>query len=249
MKNSPKETVQCSECGADLVRRRVQNGVHRSKFFCNTSCKGAHQKRARLLSKEELEKLYVSDGLDCSEIGRLVGRDPKSIWNWITDYGIPTRSRGSDTRQHFKRGHKMGVGRKHSDDTKEKIRQARVADGSRGLFLPNGDHVLKGRTGKDHPSWKGGSTPERQAFYASQEWRDACVAVWHNADAKCERCGVDHRDIDRDAIKFHVHHVYSFTTYPEHRSDVDNLMLLCETCHRWVHGRKNKSRQFIKEKV
>lgn len=160
----------------------------------------------------------------------------------------PDAPKGSDERQAFKKGHDICVGRVLSDETKEKLRQARIKDGSKGLFLPNGDHVLKGKTGKDHPSWKGGGTPERQAFYASDEWKSACVDVWQRSDAKCERCGMDHRGIDRDEYKFHVHHVYSFTKYPEHRSDVDNLMLLCQDCHRWVHSKKNKKRLFIKEK-
>lgn len=192
--------------------------------------------------------LYWVSGYSCNDIAKIYGKDPKTIWHWMRKLDIPTRPRGSDERQAFKKGHDVCVGRVLSDETKDKIRRARFKDGSRGLFLPNGDHVLKGRTGKDHPSWKGGGTPERQAFYASDEWKSACVDVWHRSDAKCEKCGMDHRCIDREEYKFHVHHVYSFTKYPEHRSDVDNLMLLCQDCHRWVHSKKNKRRLFIKEK-
>lgn len=238
--------VPCNECGSQ-IKRSVPLDRER-KFFCGHQCKAEFQKRAKLLSRYELFDLYINQGLDCSQIGGMVGRDPKSIWNWLKDYGIETRPRGSDERQQFGKGKPHSSGWNHTEETKEKLRQARIADGATCLFLPNGDHVLKGRCGSDHPSWKGGSTPERQYFYASDEWKDACVHVWHRADAKCERCGLDHRDIDRQTFKFHVHHVYSFTTYPEHRSDVDNLMLLCETCHRWVHGRENADRLYIKEK-
>lgn len=241
-----RRQVKCTECGAQIIRNVPLD--RDMNFFCSNVCKGGFQKKTvKPVTKIELNGLYWTYGLDCVQIGKIYGKDPKTIWKWMKDWGLETRPRGSDERQLFKPGHEICKGRVLSDAHKEKLRQARIADGSKCFFRPNGDHVLKGKTGKDHPSWKGGSTPERQAFYASDEWRSACVSVWHRADAKCERCGLDHREIDRTKKKFHVHHVFSFTRYPDYRSDVDNLMLLCEKCHRWVHSRKNVDRLYIKE--
>lgn len=197
------------------------------------------------LTQDELYKLYWLDGLSCVDIGRIVGRDPKTVWAWMKSYGMKTRPRGSDERQQFGKGKKIARGWSHTDETKEKLRQARLADGAKGLFLPNGDHVLKGKRGPDHPSWQGGSTPVRQAFYASDEWKAACVAVWHRDDAKCQRCGIDHRTVDRDATKFHVHHIYGFTRFQHLRADKNNLVLLCGPCHRWVHSKANTDKEWI----
>lgn len=197
------------------------------------------------LTQDELQSLYWDQGLSCVDIGRMVGRDPKTVWAWMKSYGMETRPRGSDERQHFKKGHNLCVGRVMPDSAKEKLRQARLADGAKCLFKPNGDHVLKGRRGKDHPSWQGGSSPVRQAFYASDEWKAACVKVWHRADAKCERCGMDHRAIDREKVKFHVHHIYGFARFPHLRADENNLALLCAPCHRWVHSKANTDKEWI----
>lgn len=197
------------------------------------------------LTQDELQSLYWDQGLSCVDIGRMVGRDPKTVWAWMKSYGMETRPRGSDERQHFKKGHNLCVGRVMPDSAKEKLRQARLADGAKCLFKPNGDHVLKGRRGKDHPSWQGGSSPVRQAFYASDEWKAACVKVWHRADAKCERCGMDHRTIDREKVKFHVHHIYGFARFPHLRADENNLALLCAPCHRWVHSKANTDKEWI----
>jgi len=239
--------VSCEECGASLMRRPINpnTGKPIKAFFCGHSCKGKHQKRARLITKDQAEQMYIRDGMSAVDIGQLVGRDPKSVLNWLVDWGIPTRPRGADPRQHFVKGHDLNNGRKHSAEAKAKISAARKADGSKSLFRPDGSHVLKGRRGRDHPSWKGGSTPVRNAFYASDEWKAACVAAWHKADAKCERCGLDHRTIDRKLHAFHVHHVRSFTTCPELRAEPSNLRLLCAPCHRWVHGKKNINSDFI----
>lgn len=246
--NNSKREVKCSECGAVLSRRPINanTGMPITHFFCDHKCKGEHQKMVRPITKEQAEAMYLRDGMSAVDIGRIVGRHPKGVWNWLKDWGIPTRPRGADGRQHFAKGHKICVGRKHTDATKEKLRQARIADGAKCFFLPNGNHVLKGKRGAEVHSWKGGVTPLRQAFYSSDEWKAACVHVWSRADAKCERCGLDHRFIDRSKAKFHVHHVASFAKHPALRSDPDNLRLLCAPCHRWVHGKLNFNNDFIR---
>jgi len=236
------QKTHCHQCGATIVRNvRIENP---QKCFCDNTCKGDYQRTLKPISRDECVSMYEA-GMSCVDIGAIVNRDAKSVWTWLKDWGVATRPRGADERQHFKMGHDLCVGRKLSDYTKDKIRQARVRDKSKGLFLPNGDHVLKGRTGKDHPSWRGGVTPLRNAFYSSEEWKAACVSVWHRDDAMCQRCGLDHRNINRQEKRFHIHHIKSFAMFPELRASPDNLILLCDTCHRWVHSRANTENKFI----
>lgn len=239
--------VCCSECGTSIRRRPLhpKTKLPICKFFCDIHCKAMHQRRARPVSTDDLRRMYIDQGMSAPEIASVCGRHPKRVWQWLIDDGIPTRPRGHDESLRFQAGHKIGIGRIQSEQTRAKIRQARVNDGSKGLFKPNGDHVLKGRRGKDHPSWRGGGTPERQAFYASDEWKAACRDVWHRADARCDRCGLNHRLVNRAQMAFHVHHVASFSLYPSLRSDPANLNLLCAPCHRWVHSRANTESLFL----
>ena len=106
------------------------------------------------------------------------------------------------------------------------------------------DNPMWNKRGELNPNWKGGITPERQAFYQSQEWKDACSFVWKRDGAKCQRCGL-RRDEQPD-MPFHIHHVVSFAV-PELRAANDNLVLLCEVCHQFVHSRKNKNGDFLQE--
>lgn len=103
---------------------------------------------------------------------------------------------------------------------------------------------MKGRKGKDAPSWKGGVTPERQAFYSTPEWSDAVKSVWARDDAKCQRCGMDYRTVDRSEMSFHIHHIDSFMI-KDRRADVDNLLLVCYKCHRWIHSKYNTTKEFL----
>lgn len=198
-----------------------------------------------LASREWCEQKYVVEGLGCLEIGQLVKRDPKTVYYWLRKHGISTRPRGADVRQHFPKGTQTHLGIKHTPETIEKVRQASLDRGA-VPYLRDGVHFNKGRRGAVVANWKGGVTPERQTFYRSDEWKAAVKAVWKRADAKCERCGLDHRTIDRKVAKFHVHHIVSFAV-TELRCDADNLVLLCRPCHLWVHSNANTERQFIKD--
>lgn len=95
---------------------------------------------------------------------------------------------------------------------------------------------MYGRRGAANHNWKGGCTPERQAFYTSREWAIACSAIWNRDNATCQRCGANGK---------HIHHIASFSV-KELRAEVSNLVLLCVSCHRWVHSKKNTDKEFLK---
>lgn len=102
---------------------------------------------------------------------------------------------------------------------------------------------MYGRRGADHPNWQGGRTPERQAFYSSQEWKQALIEVTRRDGNVCCRCGV--KSYGRKGRKsYHIHHIVSFSV-PELRTELSNLVTLCGVCHRWVHSRQNVDREFL----
>lgn len=234
--------VACSLCGVDLFRHESKSGM----YFCNVSHKAQWQRRQKERAgydKAWLSDQYISQRKSADQIAREIGRDPKRVWEWIRDYGIETRPRGTDYGQNFKPGHSAFKGKSHSEETREKIRRRRLEDGRVPYLMPDGTHAMRGRKGQSHPAWKGGLTPERQAFYSSIEWKSACKAVWHRANAKCERCGKHHNE-SANRGTFHVHHIVSFMVR-ELRATPSNLALLCDECHRFVHSRKNNQKEFI----
>lgn len=192
------------------------------------------------VTKEWLAEEYVSKGRDCVQIGAELGRDPKTIWAWLRHYDIPTRPRGSNVAQ-LPRGRKPGF--KLTPDQRQVLREARARDG-RVPYLKNGKHWLH-HEGAKAPNWKGGITPERQAFYATDEWRAAVKAVWARANATCERCEVAFKEV-RKRGAFHIHHIVSFANVGM-RTEPSNLALLCKPCHLFVHSKLNINGQFLKD--
>ena len=99
---------------------------------------------------------------------------------------------------------------------------------------------MYGRCGKDNPHWMGGISPERQAFYASPEWVASVKDVWKRDGAKCVVCGVR----KTKGIEMHIHHITSFVV-KDMRCNTNNLILVCKSCHNWIHSKKNINELFI----
>ncbi len=213
------QQVSCSECGVSLMRKLYNPQTYEpiKNFFCDNKCKGTWQKRAKPVTRDWLYEQYVLKGRDCTQIGAEVERDPKSVWNWLIDFGISTRPRG-------------------------------VASVIKGYGFKKGEPSRfkghKQKRGSESPHWRGGITAERQAFYASNEWKSVCCVVYGRANAKCERCGSDRREEHRLGRKLHVHHIIPFEIR-EMRTCVDNLSVLCRPCHLFVHSNANLLGEFI----
>ena len=126
--------------------------------------------------------------------------------------------------------HKHGIQRRSTNETRA----------IKHWGLVGADNPMWNRKGELNPHWKGGCTPERQTFYISKEWKNACLGVWKRDRAICQRCRIQ----VSAGIPFHIHHIISFAVQAK-RADINNLILLCEICHHWVHSRKNLKREFL----
>lgn len=246
---SVRGNVCCSQCGVDLIRVVWNYGCNRpiKEFFCNNTCKGNWQRHQRELlgfTKEWLYQKYITERLDCNKIAEIVKRDPKRVWEWLRDYEIPTRSRGAEGNPAtcFKTGERSRFfGCKHTPETRRRLKEMAIADG-RVPFDPAVGSYMKGRSGPDTPNWKGGITPERQAFYSTPEWKAVIKPVWKRDNATCQRCGKRNKRSERFA--FDIHHIVGFEVR-ELRAVLSNLVLLCEECYYWVHSNDNTERVFV----
>lgn len=236
-----KKICSCNYCGSNLSRYPAKTDT----YFCDIKCKSKWQAKQREnlgFTKEWLIDQYFNQHKDCNQIGREIGRDGKSVWNWFKYYGIQINKRGANFNKNLCLDGSNWVGRKHTDETKNKIRKARIEDGH-VPYLKDGVHWLK-HEGTIHPNFKGGLTPERQAFYSSIEWVELVKQVWQRDNATCQNCGKHHNETNNRGT-FHIHHIISFQIR-EHRGELSNLVLLCKKCHRWVHSKDNINKKFIK---
>ena len=104
------------------------------------------------------------------------------------------------------------------------------------------NNPMFGKNGELNKNWKGGITPERHLFYVSEEWKNAVKEVFIRDKFLCVNCGQTHKDKKHP---LHVHHIVSFQI-KSLRANTDNLIILCKTCHDWVHSKKNTNKKYIK---
>ena len=102
------------------------------------------------------------------------------------------------------RGNKHCLGRKHTEETKQKISLA--------------------ISGPNHPCWKGGVSPLRTRIWQSREYKQWRKAVFERDDYTCLDCSTRGGTLN-------AHHKKSFAEYPELRFKVDNGQTLCVPCH------------------
>ena len=241
MKYPPILPTTCTFCSSVIYRRKTKSGMN----YCNTKCKAEWQKTQKPVSREWLVEHYIDKKMDCVQIGKIVKRDPKSVWNWLKDFAIPTRKRGEGWSANFIHGsgpNNAFYGKTHSEESRKRMSEIAKAQG-RVPYDPKVGSYMKGKRGESTTNWKGGISPERPAHYASDGWKKAVKEVWKRDNATCQRCK-RHKSEIRET-PFDIHHIVSFQN-KELRSEVSNLVLLCEPCHYWVHSRKNKNREFIK---
>lgn len=234
--------VKCNFCKNEL-ERKIESKTN--TYFCNKRCKGDWQilQREKLgFTKEWLYSEYIINKKSANQIAKEIKKDAKRVWEWIINYNIPTRPRGTDYGQAFKKGHKICVGRKISDKHKTLLKELRLKD-KHVPYLKNGIHWLH-HPGAISPNYKGGVTPERQSVYSSLEWIEAVKKVWKRDNAVCQNCGKHHNNKENRGT-FHIHHLFSFAEYKHLRCNSDNLVLLCKECHLWVHSNENKENKFL----
>lgn len=143
-------------------------------------------------------------------------------------------------------GNKICLGRKLSDETKQKIGDAnrglkrteeQIKDISkRNTGLKRSEESKKryslSKMGTKNPWWNPNLTTEERTikrnFIEYREWR---LAVYRRDRYTCQICN------DRVAAGLCAHHIMSYKDNEELRLDIDNGITLCKACHHEFHNK------------
>lgn len=240
----------CKYCKKEIKRASAKIGI-----FCDNQCKGEWQKTQKPVNKEWLIQKYIIEELSTYDIAKIVKRNPKQVWHWLKGYGIKTRTTSEEIKknsysikmQNGEVPHPM-KGKKHSEQTKSKMSASK--SNIPNLKIRGNKNGMYGRRGAKSPQWKGGTTPERQKLYASEEWKELVQIVLCRDKYKCVRCGCHSkykRKHNKESTIFCLHHVKSFSLHPSERDKLNNIILVCENCHHWIHSKQNINKEYLNE--
>ena len=162
--------------------------------------------------KEVLQELYQS--MSMLEIAKMYGCGETVVFNRLKEHSI-------ELEQH--KNHRLAPGRIFTEEHKQNIRKSLIA---------------RVAYGEKNPNWKGGLTTKNlqaRGSWEAREWKKNSLL---RANHRCQECGVEDGktcDCCGVRVKLHVHHIKSFSKFPESRFDPENSEVLCPKCHYAKH--------------
>ena len=100
---------------------------------------------------------------------------------------------------------------------------------------------MYGKCGDQNPRWIDGSSPLRQTMYARSFWKEIAKEVIKRDEYKCKKCESSHTAKN----KLHAHHIKPWAGNPNFRFDLNNIITICQTCHNWIHSKKNINHEYL----
>lgn len=95
-------------------------------------------------------------------------------------------------------------------------------------------------SGENSPTWKGGKSAHYGGnfFHARKDTR-------RRDGYTCQLCGISEEQYGQELS---VHHIRPYRCFEDKQAanNLDNLISLCEPCHRFIHSKRNTSHLFIK---
>lgn len=164
----------------------------------------------------------------------------------MTEQQKYSRGTNPNSRNGYRKGHQINLGRKHKIETIIKLSLAKTGVNNpmfgkhpktafkSGICSWNKDipnsWTKKGRltpwmNKESNPNWKGGITPINKAIRSSLEYEEWRKAVFERDNYTCQSCGEVGGYLQADHIK-------PFALYPELRLELSNGRALCIECHK-----------------
>ena len=168
--------------------------------------------------RDELYELYQTKSM--KQISEHYGVGETVVWKRLHEYGIKLEGWEDG-------GHRRKTGREFTPEHRDNLAKAHV-----------GQHA-----GAKNPNWRDGAAMENMRLRQSLAYRRWKVASLERAGYQCQECGIKHEtpcECCGTSITLHVHHVHSFSRYPEIRFDPENSEVLCPKCHHSRHRRKHR---------
>jgi transposase-like protein len=194
-------------------------------------------------SKEKLRDLYCEQELTGPEIAEEIGCESHStVYRWLDEYDIEIRREQidySDASEELRNKELLEELYFEKQLGVDKIakRIGCSAKSVREWFEKHGIEIYdreEALAGDRNPNWRGGRLP-----YGPGWTKKKRETVRKRDGFECQGCGMSNQECkEKFGMKLHVHHIIPAREFedPERRNDIDNLVSLCQICHRKWEG-------------
>lgn len=236
----------CDHCGKGFERTKRQIKKGTKNLFCNSECHN------RFRSKRKYDELSVQIGEDLkgwltqkywveeinsNEIAKLLYGKPKNgpnVLGWMKKLNIPRRERPKAVAMQWEGNDERRL--MTSENAKVYLNTTQSRDKLR-MIMKTPEYIAKSssvKMGDKNPMWDPELTSEereRNRFNGRNypNYKFFRRQVYERDNYTCQKCG--------SKVSGHLiaHHINSFKDYPELRTNPNNGITLCETCHKLYH--------------
>ena len=259
-----KYNTKCALCGTPLYRANWQIKSNKTgRFYCDKKC---HDDHRRVRAKEELEERldindlgewlnekYHVEELNTKDISELiygVRTNGPNVATWMEKCGVDMRSRseavslqwkGNDERKKEQAAfakRNMGKGTLARDNL-IKVMQTEEYKYKNSVLKMGENNPMYGVKGSKHPQWNAELTEEEREigrnYPGYARWRRL---VYERDYFTCQKCK------DNAGGNLVAHHINGYHWDKESRTEIDNGITLCTSCHKDFHkiyGYKNNN--------
>lgn len=204
----------CLACGKSTL---TPSHNSRIKKYCDNICQIRFEKSKglrgngtpKVISTEELKKLYVYEKKSCLQIAKIIGKSIRQVSRYLIASGIPTRPFST-------KGLSPQKGKIMSKEARENIRKSVLKRIANGTFKS---------------AWYiDGRTPKNKLIRSSQRYSRWRIAVFERDGYTCVWCKA--KSSKGKKVYLNADHIKPFSQYPALRFSVDNGRTLCLPCHK-----------------
>lgn len=103
-------------------------------------------------------------------------------------------------------------------------------------------HYSELYTGENSPTWKGG-----KSHHYTGDFYKARKQTRKRDNYTCQICGITEKEYGQ---QLSVHHIRLYRLFEDKKeaNDLNNLISVCEPCHRFIHSNANTEKIYLVEK-
>ncbi|MGM7635534.1 HNH endonuclease [Bacillus sp. Hm123] len=228
---SRKEKVLCSYCKSTLIRKKCEIDKQKN-FFCNKEC-NAHYKREIEKPGPKRDRIPLKCE-ECEEVFEVINSRKNAKYCSKSCLG---KANGKRAKQKLSK--KITVKCAHCEQPIiKKPSNIKKINFCTVDCMATYYTEKKLFTGEKSGTWRGG-----KITYYGANWLAQRRAARKRDEFICQKCGIPEMEYGQELS---VHHIIPFSVFDDYMeaNKLNNLVSVCEPCHRVIHSGDNHPSKF-----
>ena len=211
----------CANCGGEFVVMRCDR---KNKKYCSKKC--------------ELESRKKRRSVFCQKCGEEIKFDKRVYNKKYCDKCYEEVRKSGKSGRYNKVETECGYCHKKIFVTQKRFEKFKNVYCNRECMSKHYSEIY---SGENSPTWKG----DKSHHYTGNFYHQRKLARKRDG-YRCALCGISEDEYGKEMS---VHHIKNYRKFnnKEEANELNNLISLCENCHRFVHSNKNTDKIFIED--